>query len=255
MKGLLLILTIDVQGDRLEGELIAWAPEFESFGIEYKQWFGDPLQKEVWLELDEYSKGSWIHESGVSLKISAVGIDTGYLPEAVENFIEPRQARRFFALRGAKPDDAPLFRLFTHSKKQERKVPRFYVGTHVAKDMLITWMKNEKKGPGYMHFPLHYDFEYFKQLCSEIAIIVRDKYGKVRRKWVPRPGHKRNEPFDIRNYSLAVLQILNPNWKKLEARIMKMAEEFKDEELKKNEEKKKQGKKKTVRKKSFVNDW
>lgn len=256
MKACLLIAAVDVQQSpaRLECEVVAWAPEFESWGIEYRQFPGDPMKKQVWADLDEFLKTEWLHESGVLMKIAAVGIDTGYLPETVDAFIEPRRARRFYGVKGAKADDAPLYRMSTYSKKKNKKVPRFYVGTHVAKDMLITWLQNEVKGPGYMHLPLTYDFEYCKQVTAEMAINVTDKYGKIRRKWVLRPGHQRNEPVDIRNYILAVLQILNPNYKKLMARIMEKAELLKSPQEEKSVHEKK--KTKAVKpKKSFVNNW
>ena len=259
MKACVLVAAVDVQKSpaRLECEVAAWAPEFESWGIEYKQFPGDPAKKQVWNDLDEYLKGEWLHESGVPLKIAAVGIDTGYLPETVDAFIEPRRARRFYGVKGAKSDDAPLYRMSTYSKKKNKKVPRFFVGTHVAKDMLITWMQNEEKGPGYMHYPLTYDFEYFKQLTSEMAINVTDKYGKIKRIWVLRPGRTRNEPVDIRNYMLATLQILNPNYKKLAENIMIKAEALKVEQAPETLEEGTPSKKvsKIKKKKSFVNNW
>ena len=259
MKACLLIAAVDVQQSpaRLECEVVAWAPEFESWGIEYHQFPGDPMKKQVWNDLDEFLKGEWFHESGVTMKISAVGIDTGYLPETVDAFIEPRRARRFYGVKGAKADDAPLYRMSTYSKKKNKKVPRFYVGTHVAKDMLITWLQNEEKGPGYMHLPLTYDFEYCKQVTSEMAINVTDKYGKIKRKWVLRPGHQRNEPVDIRNYNLAVLQILNPNYKKLAENIKIKAGALKAEQAPETPEEGTPSKKvlKTKKKKSFVNNW
>ena len=37
-------------------------------------------------------------------------------------------------------------------------------------------------------------------------------------KWVPLPGHIRNEPLDCRNYALAGFRILNPDLDALESR-------------------------------------
>jgi len=254
MKACILIAGVDVQESpaRLECEIVAWAPEHESWGIEYRQFPGDPLKKQVWNDLDEFLKGEWLHESGAPLKIAAVWIDAAYLPETVDSFVEPRRARRFFAVKGARSADAPLYRMQTHSKKKNKKVPRFYVGTHTAKDMLITWMQTEEKGPGYMHHHLGYDFEYFKQLCSEMAINVRDKYGNIKRVWVKRKGYVRNEPVDIRNYNLAVLHILNPNYKKLIERIMEKAEALKTEAEQEQPVEKAPARKPPPRKKGFL---
>ena len=45
--------------------------------------------------------------------------------------------------------------------------------------------------------------------------------GHFKEQWVLRPGRKRNEPFDIRNYNQAAIAIMNPNFDALEARNSK----------------------------------
>ena len=45
--------------------------------------------------------------------------------------------------------------------------------------------------------------------------------GHFKEQWVLRPGRKRNEPFDIRNYNQAAIAIMNPNFEALEERNSK----------------------------------
>ena len=65
-----------------------------------------------------------------------------------------------------------------------------------------------KPGPGYCHFPDKYDVEYFKQLTVERRTI--NGYGRPYYKWVK--VNTRNEALDRRVYSMAALEILNPNF-------------------------------------------
>ena len=43
---------VDVQGDRLEVETKGWGVGEESWSLDYKTFFGDPAQGQVWQELD-----------------------------------------------------------------------------------------------------------------------------------------------------------------------------------------------------------
>jgi len=65
--------------------------------------------------------------------------------------------------------------------------------------------------PGYCHFGLHNDLEYFRQLSAERLQTTYLK-GRAQRKYIKiRP---RNEALDIKVGNLAVLRLSSPNWDK-----------------------------------------
>jgi phage terminase large subunit GpA-like protein len=61
-----------------------------------------------------------------------------------------------------------------------------------------------ESGPGYCHFPMIRDAEYFKQLTAE-AVVTRFHKGRPIREWKKRDSD-RNEALDCRVYALAALQ-------------------------------------------------
>jgi len=87
------------------------------------------------------------------------------------------------------------------------------VGADTAKEMVYSRLRITEPGPGYCHFPSHYNEDYFKQLTSE-RVVIKYRKGHPMRVW-EKPSHQRNEALDCRVYALAALYILNPNLQKL----------------------------------------
>ena len=73
--------------------------------------------------------------------------------------------------------------------------------------------RSRRKALGYCHFPLTYDQRYFEGLTAER---VRTKFvrGHAVREWFL-PCGRRNEPLDIRVYSLAALLSRPLPWARL----------------------------------------
>ena len=82
----------------------------------------------------------------------------------------------------------------------------FPVGSDTAKDLIYGRLKIEEPGPGFMHFPLGYDAEYFAQLTAE-KVVVKYTRGFQTRVYVK--ARARNEALDCRIYAVAALAILN----------------------------------------------
>jgi phage terminase large subunit GpA-like protein len=67
-----------------------------------------------------------------------------------------------------------------------------------------------------LHFPMHFDFEYFRMLCAEHPVREKDRRtGKMVSVWKLRDGYTRNEALDIRVGNMAIREILNPNYEVL----------------------------------------
>ena len=100
--------------------------------------------------------------------------------------------------------------------KGSRKLPGSYVwtiGVDTAKDAIYSKLKVATPGPGYCHFPIAYEQEFFNQLTSE-EVRTRFVRGHPVRYWF-KPSGKRNEALDRRVYALAVLHARPVPWEVL----------------------------------------
>lgn len=200
-----LVASVDVQGDRLECKVKGYGAGEESWLIAYSQFHGDPGRQEVWNELDGFLRQEFVHQSGVKMKISAVGVDSGGLhTEQVYRFCKARTGRRIWALKGGSMRGKEV--VGRPSDKNRYRTKLFLVGTDTAKDIVFSRMRIKTPGPGYMHLPAWVDDEYIEQLTSERAI---RKYVKGRgtvREYVK--TRERNEALDLEVYCLATLYTL-----------------------------------------------
>lgn len=210
---LLLTLSVDAQGDRLEAEVTGWGPGEESWGIQYAILPGNPLQDGVWKDLDEFRKRTWKRADGLEMRIVTVCVDSSFFTEDVLAYCKPRFAERVYAVRGSNQAGQPI--AAGPFRNNRKRCPVYRVGTDTAKGMIYGRLKLEEAGPGYMHYPrgdFGFDEAYFSMLTAEE---IRTEY---RRGFPVRVWHKtraRNEALDIRVYAQAAIVILQPDWKGL----------------------------------------
>ena len=219
--GAILTAGIDMQQDRLEVEVVAWGLGEESWSVDYRVLWGNPMQGDVWDDLDDYLSQTWLHQSGAQLAISASAMDTGGtagMTQAAYEYARGKLGRRLFAIKGVGGWGRPI--VSAPSRKRSgrgaRPVDLFTVGVDEAKVVVQRRLQLPTPGPGYCHFPNTHDAEYFHQLTAE-RLQTRTVKGFQVREW-----HKtrdRNEALDCRVYALAALKILNPNIKKLVGRL------------------------------------
>jgi phage terminase large subunit GpA-like protein len=232
-EALVLTAGLDVQADRVEGEIVGWGREGESWSIDYFILRGNPAMPEFWKGVDEILKGTWLHASGARLRIATAFIDSGYHAAAVYRFVRPRQVRRVFASKGKSGPAVPLTKpraQRTHKSRVELRI----VGIDTAKESLYANLKVETIGAGFCHFPSGYldeqgktvernvyDRDYFEQLTAEKLITEMDGMTPVR-KWVKK--RERNEALDCRVLAMAALDDLNiKDWEKLAANLLRQA--------------------------------
>lgn len=194
----------DVQGDRIEAAVTGWGTAEESWGIEHKILYGDPSKQEVWKHLDEFLSKTYRHFSGYSWKITSTAIDTGgHNSKEVYDFVRTRQLRNIWAIKGSNQHGVPI------ASKPSKNIPGIYlyhIGTDTAKDMIFGRLKIDEPGPGYMHFPIEFDEEYFRQLTAEKKT-TKHRRGFPYTEWV-KSEHQRNEALDMTVYSIAALYIV-----------------------------------------------
>lgn len=206
-----LVASVDVQGDRLECQVKGYGAGEESWLIAFSQFHGDPGRDPVWLELDEFLRQSFAHESGRSMGISCVAIDSGgHHSEQVYRFCRARLDRRVFAVRGGNELGKPLVSRPTDRNRYRAKLFTLCVDT--GKEIVYSRLRIDKPGPGYMHLPRWVDAEYVAQLTAEKAIRKWVKNRGTVREWIK--TRERNEALDLEVYCLAALYILGPGFMK-----------------------------------------
>ncbi len=209
---LLLTCGVDVQGDRLEAQVVGWSHNNECWVIDYKVIFGDPSSTHVWRDLDQYLLNSFTREDDKILKIVSTCIDSGgHHTQQVYAYTSKRVHRKIFAIKGSSQTQKPIAGRPSFVGRSRHVL--YPVGTDTAKEVIYSRIKAENAT---IHFPATVDEEYFKQLTSEKRVV---KYVKGAKKfqWVKKT--RNNEALDTLVYAFAAVYILQPNYDRIEALI------------------------------------
>lgn len=200
---------IDVQADRLEVEIVGWGKGKESWSIDYRVFYGDPAEAEVWAKVDALINTTWTRSDGIVLPLYRVAIDSGYATSHVYQFCRKYPANRVVPVKGqdalAVAVSAPRAVDKTQKGKEVAGGTRVWsIGTSFLKTELYGWLRlsllEDGSAPaGYCHFP-EYDETYFKGLTAEkLQFKIKNGYKKF--EWVKH--YSRNEPLDCRVYARA----------------------------------------------------
>lgn len=224
-----LTVSVDVQINRLEYEVIGWAEGSESYGIEYKILEGDPNEGFVWDKLTAEVTKSFEHETIGPIKIDTGVIDSGgQHTQIVYDYCKPenRPFNKFYPIKGQDGEGKPIAN-YRDIFKYPSKKKVLMIGVDTAKTTVYAHLGLDE-GPGYCHFPMAYDKEYFQQLASE-KCIVKYTRGFPKRVWVKLRA--RNEALDIRAYSYAALIYSGVDLKvvsmELKKKLIQRAEQYK----------------------------
>lgn len=213
--GVVLTCGVDVQDDRIEGEVVAWGKDDESWSIEYFVIYGNLATAAPWDDLYDKLSNKYKHAAGIELKISCTCIDSGgHYTSHVYRFCAKHQSERIYAVKGSSTIGQPI--ISKGSRNNKYGCMLFLVGTDTAKQVIFSRLKIIEPGAGYMHFPEKYGEEYFRQLTAEKAVI---KYvrGYPKRVWVK--TRQRNDALDCRVYATAGHAILNPAIEKIAIKL------------------------------------
>lgn len=195
---------VDVQGDRLELHVVGWGRDEESWSVEYRVIWGDPSGPRVWSDLDTALQATYPHARAIAdMTIRAVAVDTGgQHTKAAYEYCRTRLHRRVWGIKGR---GGPGISLWPRRPSRTKgKVPLFVIGVDAAKDALFARLRLAEFGPGYLHFPVDRDAEFFRQLTSE-RVVTRFDRGRPIRLWQPRRDGERNEALDTTVYAMAAL--------------------------------------------------
>lgn len=202
-----LTVAVDVQDYRIEIELVGWGANEESWSIDYHVIDGEFSELSVQQQLDTYLLRLWSRGDGRKFEVMAGCIDSGgHHTEAVYHFCKARIGRRIWAVKGEsarKGQRNPVWPVKRPTRRNKASYRPVIIGVNAAKDTISSRLAKDKPGPGYMHFPVSRDLNYFAQLTAErpeLQIIG----GQRVRVWKLRPG-RANEALDCRVYNYAAL--------------------------------------------------
>ena len=229
----LLTCGVDVQGDRLEAEIIGWAADGENWSLRYDVFRGNTQLEETYTQLNALWDYEWVRADGAILRLDAMAIDVGYDPTAksnkagVETGVVYRYVRsmskayRVFAVKGSSSHvDGVVKRTRAGSSRQALWI----CDGQQIKDIVLGRLSITTPGQGYSHFPIDRDREYFRMLTAE-----EKKMKSGVRVWVK--IRERNEAVDTRQYAYAALRILNPSWGAIKRATKKAAKQTKKKKL------------------------
>lgn len=236
--GLFLTAFVDVQGDRLEYLVDAFGPGEEAWTVDYQVIHGDPRLSgpgSVWAELEKLREKAYPHAGGSMLRISAMGIDSGYLTQEVYDFCRKWSHQQVLATKGDGSTGKPVIRgpvlvdINHRGKKIKNGARLWHIGTDTVKERFYSRLDlgidlesgqiTERSGPGYQHFPRGLPDAFFDGIVSE-KLLRRKVRGVEQHEWVK--TFERNEPLDLKVgcYSVAVYAGLQrANWQQLQQLI------------------------------------
>lgn len=195
--------SVDVQDDRFEVEFVGWGDDFQSWSLGYHKIYGDLSTPAPWQELRSLLSQSFMHPVFGEMACRMTCMDSGgHYATDVYKFTQT--ITRVAAIKGVSGFGKPM--VGTPTRNNLGKIQLFPLGVDTLKETVVSRLKVHKQGePGYCAFPRDRGEEYFRGLTAE-TYITRFVKGFKRGEWVKvRP---RNEPFDLRVYATAALEML-----------------------------------------------
>lgn len=213
-----LILTagVDVQHDRLECTVYGWGIGRECWGIEHRVIRGSPDDSYTWQQLDAFLQMRRVRLDNVELSVMCACVDSGdgQFSNSVYTYTKAREQSRIFSIKGRGGIGVPLINNPTKSNAAGANL--FSLGVDAGKSSLMTRLKIEDEGPGYIHFDRRkeagFNAEFFQQLTAEV-FERRFEKGVIKSAW--KKIRERNEALDCAVYAMAAVEILNPNFEYL----------------------------------------
>ena len=233
----LLCAGVDVQKDRIEVSVWAFGRGKEAWLVEHRVLAGDTSRETVWQRLREMLDESWTHASGVQLRLTRIGLDTGFATQEAYAFVRKLRDSRLLPMKGV-ARGAALVGLPTAvdmtvgGKKLRRGVRVYSVVGGIAKLEFYNHLRKTAEvvedgitpiyPAGFVHLP-KVDAEYLQQLCAEQLITRRDRNGFAHREW--QKMRERNEALDCYVYARAAAaaagldRFEDRHWQELEKQL------------------------------------
>lgn len=206
------VMSVDVQDDRLEFERVGFGPGEESAGLGYHKLYGDIGLRHIWDVLEREINTPLQGKDRQWLPTVVVIDSGGHYTSEVYEFCR-RNSKKYYAIKGHKERHKPVIPNRLPKVDKGRRSP-LMIGTDTAKELIYDRYALSEPGPGYCHYnadpAMNYDAEYFIGATAEKRV-TRFHKGHGVFEWVKKPS-VRNEPLDLRVYALAALRMLVNYW-------------------------------------------
>lgn len=217
---LVLTAAVDVQASpaRLELAVWGWAAGYESWLVDTAVIDGDPGSDSAWSKARAILDSPFPREGGGSMRIAAIGVDTGGAhTSAVYAQLRRLHDRRVIPMKGiggwnrAAPVTGPtMVDITLDGRKITRGLRLWSVSVDVFKGELYRRLhlargEDGSFPAGWVHLPAGMDAEQVKQLVAEELVTIKDRRGFARMEWQKR---RPNEQLDMAVYARAALTVL-----------------------------------------------
>jgi phage terminase large subunit GpA-like protein len=238
-RALYLTAGVDVQGDRIEVQILAHAKNGEHWLVDYVVISGSPFADEIWAKLTECLERGWAGESGAHFWVKLTAIDSGHATHEVYKWARGRAD--VMVVKGF--DIGELLRapswvdINWRGQKIKRGIQLWAINVSELKrrfyNATLRLSKPDAGEPAanYFHFSGR-DREWCKQLTAEHEVTKKVK-GYPKKSF--EQNHNRNEALDTHGYGMAAAIRLTgryrpDQWAQAEAAIAAMAVEIRAEE-------------------------
>lgn len=201
---LVLTAAVDVQGNRIEVEILGVGENFESWLIDYIVIPGDPFSAKPFEELDRIMEKQYLCEDGTLTTIRRLGIDSGYATHEVYDWARKYGSDRVIVTKGvdtlnslvSTPKSVDIKK---NGKLVKRGITLWNMNPSIAKQQIYGWLKQQnvtdEKPKGWCNFPEWAEQSYFKMLCAE-QLTFKTVGGMPKMVW--EKIQDRNEVLDTR---------------------------------------------------------
>ena len=174
MGAAILTLSGDVQADRIEGLVCAWAAGEECYHLANYRLYGDIEKPEVWQRLEALRTRVWQHASGKTLRIQMTAVDTSAYTKFVADYVRPLERRGVIGVKGSSELVHEIVRNPGKRKSEKHRIRVWMVGTIAAKDTFFArLLRIPDPGPGHQHFGAQIDATFLQQLGNERRVPIR----------------------------------------------------------------------------------
>lgn len=218
--GLLLVAGVDVQHSGLWVEVVAFAPDRQSWSITARWLEGETtdIRSGAWPKLDALYQEEFTDAFGGGRRIDAMAVDAGDGGRANQVYAWTRLRPKTFAIQGLQGWTRPAIGTPTRvdvtvsGRKKRRGATLWPIGIWSLKADLYADLRKsgaaagaEADPPGYCHFGMHNDENYFKQLTAE-HLADETFRGRTRKVW--KQSRPDNHLHDCRIYAMAMADYL-----------------------------------------------
>ena len=216
----------DVQHDRVEIDVWGWGRGLRSWLVEHIVIAGDPSGAELWAEVAKVVTREWRHANGARMRVARFAIDTGdgRFTNTIYQWCRRQDQRVVMGIKGRDSFDRTVpvagptwVEVTENGRKIKRGVAIWTIAVSLFKAETYRWLRlvaptdeeratGERDPAGFVRMPHGTPDEWFKQLCAEQLVVIRDKRGFAKQQW--QQLRERNEALDCRVYARAATWLM-----------------------------------------------